>query len=171
MSTPLHATTYAALKPFITGATKFEPWMTTPSKRISLVAITLLTVVMSENSAGQELDIEAVLAPVIGLEARVPEHARSVQTLGAVRGGTGVVIDGAGLVLTIGYLIPGGKLGRAPAPRIGRQAGTRRCCGRGSGHRPRAGSIKGTARHNADALGDSVRVAHRRCSHRGELGA
>lgn len=79
--------------------------MTTPNKRISLVAITLVTVVMSGNSVGQELDIEAVLAPVIGLEARVPEYARSVKTLGAVRGGTGVVIDGAGLVLTIGYLI------------------------------------------------------------------
>ncbi len=96
MSTLLHATTYATFNLFITGARNFDPWMTTPNKRISLVAITLVTVVMSGNSVGQKLDIEAVLAPVIGLEARVPEYARSVQTLGAVRGGTGVVIDGVG---------------------------------------------------------------------------
>lgn len=53
----------------------------------------------------RELDLDAVLAPVIALEARIPESARSAGTLGTVRGGTGVVIDGAGLVLTVGYLI------------------------------------------------------------------
>lgn len=51
------------------------------------------------------LDLEKVLAPVIALEARIPDDARSAATLGTIRGGTGVIIDGTGLVLTIGYLI------------------------------------------------------------------
>lgn len=57
------------------------------------------------SSIAAELDIEAVLKPVIALEARIPENARSAPALGTVRGGTGVVIDGSGLVVTIGYLI------------------------------------------------------------------
>jgi S1-C subfamily serine protease len=51
------------------------------------------------------LDLDELFAPVIALEARIPSDARSAATLGTVRGGTGVVIDGAGLVLTVGYLI------------------------------------------------------------------
>ncbi|MDX1513938.1 MAG: S1C family serine protease [Gammaproteobacteria bacterium] len=56
-------------------------------------------------TAAAELDLDAVMAPVIALEARIPDDARTAPTLGTVRGGTGIVIDGAGLVLTIGYLI------------------------------------------------------------------
>ena len=52
-----------------------------------------------------ELDLDRVFEPVIALEARVPGDARSADTLGTVRGGTGIIIDGSGLVLTIGYLI------------------------------------------------------------------
>jgi len=73
--------------------------------RILLVAVTLSIVMISGQCAARELDLGALLAPVIALEAHVPEHARSAQSLGTVRGGTGVLIDGAGLVLTIGYLI------------------------------------------------------------------
>lgn len=73
--------------------------------RTFLAAVTLLIVMASGQCAARELDLGALLAPVIALEAHVPEHARSAQSLGTVRGGTGVLIDGAGLVLTIGYLI------------------------------------------------------------------
>ena len=60
---------------------------------------------MFGSGSADELDIDAILAPVIGLEAFIPEHARSAQSLGSVRGGTGVVIDGTGLVVTVGYLV------------------------------------------------------------------
>jgi S1-C subfamily serine protease len=74
-------------------------------RRIFLAVATLSIIAVSGQGAARELDLGALLAPVIALEARIPEHARSAQSLGTVRGGTGVLIDGAGLVLTIGYLI------------------------------------------------------------------
>ena len=52
--------------------------------------------------ARAELDLDVVLEPVIALEARIPADARSAATLGTMRGGTGIVIDGAGLVVTVG---------------------------------------------------------------------
>jgi S1-C subfamily serine protease len=45
------------------------------------------------------------VAAVVGLRAEVPPEARTADTLGRERTGSGVVIDNAGLVLTIGYLI------------------------------------------------------------------
>ena len=45
------------------------------------------------------------LAAVVALESRVPAEARTAAALGTKRQGSGVVIDDAGLVLTIGYLI------------------------------------------------------------------
>jgi len=44
-------------------------------------------------------------AAVVKLSIRVPKTARTAETLGAEREGTGVVIDDAGLILTIGYLL------------------------------------------------------------------
>lgn len=44
-------------------------------------------------------------AAVVGLRVTAAEGARSAATLGQEREGSGVVIDDAGLVLTIGYLI------------------------------------------------------------------
>ncbi len=46
-----------------------------------------------------------LLSAVVSVQAVIPENARTVNTLGRVRSGSGVVIDGAGLILTIGYLI------------------------------------------------------------------
>ena len=45
------------------------------------------------------------LAAVVALESKVPAEARTAAALGTKRQGSGVVIDDAGLVLTIGYLI------------------------------------------------------------------
>lgn len=45
------------------------------------------------------------LSAVVGLESKVPAEARTAAALGTKRQGSGVVIDDAGLVLTIGYLI------------------------------------------------------------------
>ncbi|MDQ6629896.1 MAG: S1C family serine protease [Pseudomonadota bacterium] len=44
-------------------------------------------------------------AAVVGIEVTAVEHASSIETLGRARSGSGVVIDGDGLVLTIGYLV------------------------------------------------------------------
>ncbi|MCP5367545.1 MAG: serine protease [Hyphomicrobiales bacterium] len=46
-----------------------------------------------------------VLRAVVGVRAEVPMGSRTARTLGMEREGSGVVIDGRGLVLTIGYLI------------------------------------------------------------------
>ncbi len=46
-----------------------------------------------------------ILAAVVGVHAEVPGDARTAETLGTERHGTGVVIDSSGLVLTIGYLV------------------------------------------------------------------
>ncbi|HMR31688.1 MAG TPA: S1C family serine protease [Geminicoccaceae bacterium] len=46
-----------------------------------------------------------VLKAVVGVRAEVPGDARTADTLGTRRAGTGVVIDSSGLVLTIGYLV------------------------------------------------------------------
>ena len=66
-------------------------------------------------------------ASVIGVRTVVPDDARTARHLGTERTGTGVVIDGSGLVLTIGYLmleaveaelvVPGGS--RVPARVVG----------------------------------------------------
>jgi len=50
-------------------------------------------------------DLEARLASVVALEAQVSPAAWSAKTLGTQRIGNAVVIDEAGLMLTIGYLI------------------------------------------------------------------
>ena len=50
-------------------------------------------------------DLDAVLASVVTLQARVPENAYTAAGLGTDRLGNGVVIDDDGLILTIGYLI------------------------------------------------------------------
>ena len=46
-----------------------------------------------------------VASAVVKLGIRVPQAARTAQTLGTEREGTGVLIDEAGLILTIGYLV------------------------------------------------------------------
>jgi S1-C subfamily serine protease len=49
--------------------------------------------------------VRQALPAVVKVLARIPGRARSAQTLGTERAGTGVVIDEDGLVLTVGYMI------------------------------------------------------------------
>lgn len=75
-------------------------------KSAAPLAVSLfLAAALATNASAAPLALDEVLAPVVALEARIPDNARSAATLGTVRGGTGVVIDATGLVLTIGYLI------------------------------------------------------------------
>lgn len=62
----------------------------------------LAVAVAAKPSAAVDLD---ALQAVVGLSATVPKEARSAETLGTERMGSGVVIDDRGLVLTIGYLV------------------------------------------------------------------
>ncbi len=57
--------------------------------------------------ASQDSDelVEATIKAVIGLRAMVPDTARTANSLGNEREGSGIVIGDDGLVLTIGYLI------------------------------------------------------------------
>ncbi len=50
-------------------------------------------------------DLDAALASVLQLRSEVPADAFTAQTLGTERQGSAVLIDGRGLVLTIGYLV------------------------------------------------------------------
>jgi len=50
-------------------------------------------------------DLDRALAAVVGLQATVPQDAFTAGTLGTERAGSGVLIRGDGLVLTIGYLV------------------------------------------------------------------
>lgn len=55
--------------------------------------------------AEQSKALERAANAVVGVQAVAVDGARSASTLGKARSGSGVVIDGDGLVLTIGYLI------------------------------------------------------------------
>src|SRR5260370_8890187 len=55
-------------------------------------------------SGDYSVDLDRVLASVVGLHSIIPADAFSADTLGTERAGNGVLIDD-GLVLTIGYLI------------------------------------------------------------------
>ncbi len=60
---------------------------------------------MWPRAAAAPPDLMEVLSAVVAVEARVPDDARTAAVLGSQRLGSGIVIDGAGLVVTIGYLI------------------------------------------------------------------
>ena len=46
-----------------------------------------------------------IAAAIVGVKAEIPPEARTADTLGRQRSGSGVVIDAGGLVLTVGYLV------------------------------------------------------------------
>lgn len=52
-----------------------------------------------------EYDLESALASVVAVQSRVPDDAFTASVLGTERAGHGVVVETAGLVLTIGYLV------------------------------------------------------------------
>jgi S1-C subfamily serine protease len=55
--------------------------------------------------ANAPIDAEAFFAAIVKIETRALPDARSAETLGADREGTGIVIARDGLILTIGYLL------------------------------------------------------------------
>lgn len=73
-----------------------------------LLALVLAAAVTPAQAETDTLDALKALArahaAVVGLQTSVPEDARSAETLGRSRSGSGVVIGADGLILTIGYL-------------------------------------------------------------------
>ncbi len=71
--------------------------------------ITMAAAATAPNAGSSAQDIITALAKaqtaVVGVQVTAAEGARSAQTLGKQRSGSGVVIAADGLVLTIGYLI------------------------------------------------------------------
>ena len=78
--------------------------------------LALMCLALSQAGAARAADASAELdaktraltqasASVVGIRATAVDDARSIDTLGRQRQGSGVVIDSDGLVLTIGYLI------------------------------------------------------------------
>lgn len=55
--------------------------------------------------AADAATVEQLVSGVVQIKAIINPDGRTVGTLGAERSGTGIVIDGDGLVLTIGYLM------------------------------------------------------------------
>lgn len=51
------------------------------------------------------MDIQTVMRSMVGIRTLIPDDAFTAHSLGTVREGSGVVIRGDGLILTIGYLV------------------------------------------------------------------
>lgn len=71
----------------------------------ALAVFTLLTRIDATAAADNEARISDVLSAVVGVRTQVPATARTAETLGTEREGSGVVIDDQGLIVTIGYLV------------------------------------------------------------------
>src|SRR5918996_4070074 len=69
-----------------------------------LSTLLVLLAVLPLPAAGQSLSEESVRG-VVQVDAIIPSDARTAESLGTERVGTGVLIDDNGLVVTIGYLI------------------------------------------------------------------
>jgi S1-C subfamily serine protease len=83
--------------------------MPMPRSRIQLAAfavVGLLFLALPASRTGAEtVDADKIFSSLVRLTSEVPPDARTAQSLGRTREGSGVVIDDQGLVLTIGYLI------------------------------------------------------------------
>jgi S1-C subfamily serine protease len=74
---------------------------------VALVLLSAATAVLAQGKADPAAvaALQRAQATVVGVQVSAVESARSAETLGAERRGSGVVIGDDGLVLTIGYLI------------------------------------------------------------------
>lgn len=78
-----------------------------PLRQRSLPAaafLALCAATLPDDAAGQAVN-EDSLRSIVQINAFIPNDARTAESLGTEREGTGVVIDDSGLVVTIGYLI------------------------------------------------------------------
>jgi len=76
--------------------------------RLRMVIAMLVLAALSTQpvrAAEAKRNLDEILSAVVRVLATVPPEARTAKSLGEERAGNGIVIDGDGLVLTIGYLI------------------------------------------------------------------
>ena len=59
--------------------------------------------------------VKHVMASVAHIHAEVPAAHPSTRTLGEERMGTGTVVDSAGLILTVNYVVMGARTASNPA--------------------------------------------------------
>ncbi|MBP2314520.1 S1C family serine protease [Azospirillum soli] len=79
-------------------------WRLVP-RMMALLAGVLFLVGGTPPSRADELDADTLARAVVRINVTALPDAQSSRTLGTEREGTGVVIDGGGLILTIGYTI------------------------------------------------------------------
>src|SRR6516162_8222762 len=73
--------------------------------RAMLAATTVVALVSASAVVAQNARVEELVSAVVRVNAHINPEGRTVQGLGREREGSGIVIDSAGLVLTIGYLM------------------------------------------------------------------
>jgi S1-C subfamily serine protease len=77
-------------------------WLAATGKQAAALGATLACLAgLAPVAAGAASPLDAVL----GLTAEVPRNARTASSLGQLRQGSAILIDGGGLALTIGYLV------------------------------------------------------------------
>jgi serine protease Do len=83
-------------------------WIHAPLSALLALALAVTTLAATPPPPDPQVMIEALTranAAVVGVQVTAAEGARSAQTLGKQRSGSGVVIGPDGLILTIGYLM------------------------------------------------------------------
>jgi S1-C subfamily serine protease len=70
-----------------------------------LIAIAALAIVTSSAGAAPTQKLEDLIGAVVKIKAQINPEGTTVRGLGRDREGSGILIDGDGLVLTIGYLM------------------------------------------------------------------
>lgn len=74
----------------------------TALRGVALVALALLAATPSRAAVPTT---DELLSAIVQVRSTVPDSARTARSLGTERSGSGIVIDGNGLVVTVGYLV------------------------------------------------------------------
>jgi len=87
--------------------TRWQGWV---RRAATPAAVALMATVLAGPAAASEIEtqsraLQRAHEAVVGIEVQIVDGARSAQTLGMERQGSGVLISDDGLVLTIGYLV------------------------------------------------------------------
>jgi len=87
--------------------TRWQGWV---RRAAAPAAVALMATVLAGPAAASEIEtqsraLQRAHEAVVGIEVQIVDGARSAQTLGMERQGSGVLISDDGLVLTIGYLV------------------------------------------------------------------
>src|ERR1700746_2727113 len=72
---------------------------------LTLATTTVVALVSASVVVAQTARVEELVSAVVRVNTHITPEGRTVQGLGREREGSGIVIDSAGLVLTIGYLM------------------------------------------------------------------